>query len=62
MDYLTAVSSGGGGHLGDGPDLDPQAYAFALAFSVFVIVMLRTNIMDVVNESRKPEPIRDVPR
>ncbi|SDF06797.1 FtsX-like permease family protein [Fontibacillus panacisegetis] len=50
---------------------DPQAYLFALAFSVFVIAMLfimlsrfirRTNIIDVVNESRKSEPIREVPR
>ena len=48
-----------------------QAYLFALAFSVFVIAMLflmlsrflrRTNIIDVVNESRKSEPIREVPR
>lgn len=50
---------------------DPLAYSYALAFSVFVIIMLffmlsrfvkRTNIMDVVQESRKSEPIRVVPR
>ena len=50
---------------------DPQAYLFALAFSAFVILMLffmlsrfirRTNIIDVVNEARKSEPIKDVPR
>ena len=51
--------------------LDPQAYLFALAFSLFVAVMLlfmlsrfirRTNIIDIVNQSRKSEPIRGVPR
>ena len=50
---------------------DPQAYFIALAFSAFVIVMLfvmgarfirRTNIIDIVQESHKFEPIRDVPR
>lgn len=50
---------------------DPQAYLYALAFSAFVVAMLfvmmmrfirRTNIIDVVNESRKSEPIREVPR
>lgn len=50
---------------------DPHAYLLALAFSLFVVVMLfvmlgrflrRTNILDVVNESRKSEPIRAVPR
>lgn len=50
---------------------DPKAYAIALAFSLFVIVMLfwmgarfirRTNIIDIVQESHKSEPIRDVPR
>lgn len=50
---------------------DPQAYLLALAFSLFVIVMLffmgarfirRTNIIDIVQESHKSEPIRDVPR
>ena len=50
---------------------DPQAYLLALAFSVFVIAVLfflggrsikRTNIMDVVQEARKSEPIRNVPR
>ena len=49
----------------------PQAYLLALAFSAFVIVMLfflggrsvrRTNIIDIVQESHKSEPIRDVPR
>lgn len=51
--------------------LDPQAYIYALVFSFFVIAMLffmlsrfvkQTNIMDVINESRKSEPIKDVPR
>lgn len=50
---------------------DPRAYLLALAFSLFVAAMLffmlgrflrRTNILDVVNESRKSEPIRAVPR
>lgn len=50
---------------------DPQAGLFALAFSAFVVAMLffllhrfirRTNIIDVVNESRKSESIREVPR
>ena len=50
---------------------DLQAYWFALGFSAFVIIMLffmlnrfikRTNIIDVINEARKSEPIRDVPR
>ena len=49
--------------------LDPQAYLFALAFSLFVIVMVflmarrflrRTNIIDIVNEARRSEPIREV--
>lgn len=49
---------------------DPLAYLYALVFSVFVFAMLffmlhrfirRTNIIDVVNESRKSEPIREVP-
>ena len=48
---------------------DPQAYLYALAFSVFVIAALflmaarfirRTNIIDIVNEARKSEPIREV--
>ncbi len=48
-----------------------QAYLLALAFSAFVIGMLfflggrsirRTNIIDIVQESHKSEPIRDVPR
>lgn len=50
---------------------DPQAGLYALAFSAFVVGMIffllhrfirRTNIIDVVNESRKSESIRDVPR
>ncbi len=50
---------------------DPQAYLLALAFSAFVIVVTfllghrsirRTNIIDIVQESHKSEPIRDVPR
>lgn len=50
---------------------DPQAYGFAFVFSAFVLGMLffmlvsfmkRTNIIDVVNESRKSEPIKDAPR
>lgn len=50
---------------------DPQAYLLALAFSAFVIAMTfllghrsirRTNILDIVQESHKSEPIRDVPR
>ena len=50
---------------------DPAAYAFPAAFAVFVVVMLtimlarfirRTNIIDIVSESRRSEPIRDVPR
>ena len=50
---------------------DPRAYALSLAFSVFVIAVMfflgrrsvrRTNIIDIVQESHKSEPIRDVPR
>ncbi|MDE7244737.1 MAG: ABC transporter permease [Oscillospiraceae bacterium] len=50
---------------------DPAAYALPLAFSVFVIAMMfimgersvrRTNIIDIVQETHKSEPIRDVPR
>ena len=49
---------------------DPQAMLFAVIFSGFVILMLfvmgtrfvrRTNIIDIVNESRKSEPIHNVP-
>ncbi len=49
----------------------PQAYLLALAFSVFVILMVfalgfrsvrRTDIIAVVQQSHKAEPIRDVPR
>lgn len=48
---------------------DPQAYLIALMFSIFILVLLfimgtrfirRTNIIDVVNEQRKSEPLRDV--
>ncbi|MCI8809227.1 MAG: ABC transporter permease [Oscillibacter sp.] len=50
---------------------NPQAYLLALMFSFFVIGMMfflgnrsvkRTNILDIVQESHKSEPIRDVPR
>ena len=50
---------------------DPRAYTLSLAFSVFVIAMMfllgrrsvrRTDIIDIVQESHKSEPIRDVPR
>ena len=50
---------------------DPAAYGFALAFSVFVIAALllmgrrfvgKTNIIDIVQASRKSEPIHTVPR
>ena len=50
---------------------DPKAYGLAAAFSGFVIAVLfflgsrsirKTNIMDIVQEARKSEPIRDVPR
>jgi len=50
---------------------DPQAYLLTLLFSVFVILMIfvlgwrsirRTNIIDVVQESHKSEPIKAVPR
>ena len=50
---------------------DPQACLFALAFSLFTLAMLfwlgrrslrRTNIIDIVNEARRSEPIRDVKR
>ena len=50
---------------------DPNAYVISLAFSAFVIVMMfllggrsvrRTNIIDIVQEAHKSEPIRDVPR
>lgn len=48
---------------------DPQAYLIAVAFSLFILFSLfimgrrfigRTNIIDVVNEQRKSEPIHDV--
>ena len=48
---------------------DPKAYVFAGAFSLYAIVSLflmgmhflrRTNIIDIVNEQRKSEPIHDV--
>lgn len=50
---------------------DPQALLFALAFSAFVFAMLfvmlsrflkRTNILDVINEARKSETVRLVPK
>lgn len=50
---------------------DPSAYVWSLAFSAFVVAMMfllgsrsvrRTNIIDIVQESHKSEPIRDVPR
>lgn len=50
---------------------DPSAYGLSLAFSAFVMVMIfflgrrsvkRANIIDIVQESHKSEPIRDVPR
>ena len=50
---------------------DPGAYVWSLAFSAFVVAMMfllgsrsvrRTNIIDIVQESHKSEPIRDVPR
>lgn len=50
---------------------DPMAYLFALAFSAFVIAAVfvmgrrflrRTNLMDIVSEARKSEPIREVKR
>lgn len=51
--------------------LEPRAFLFSLLYSLFVILMLfgmgaqfvrRTNIIDIVNEARKSEPIRAVPR
>ncbi len=50
---------------------DIQSYGIALAFSAFVTVALfilgrrsvmKTNIIDIIQESRKSEPIHDVPR
>lgn len=50
---------------------EPLALLFAFFFSIFVILMLfgmgarfirRTNIIDIVNEARKSEPIRAVPQ
>lgn len=50
---------------------DPAAYSIALAFSVFVFAALllmgrrfvgKTNILDIVQASRKSEPIHTVPR
>lgn len=50
---------------------DPKSYLLALIFSLYVIVMLflmgarfirRTNIIDIVQESHKSEPIHAVPR
>lgn len=51
--------------------IDPKAYVYVLAFALYVTVMLfflgnrsvrKTNIIDVVQESHKSEPIRAVPR
>lgn len=48
---------------------DPQAYLYSGAYSLFTIVTLfvmgsrfirRTNIIDIVNEQRRTEPMRDV--
>ena len=50
---------------------DPQAYVIPLTFTLFVFAALvflgnrsirRTNIIDIVQESRKSEPIRNIPR
>lgn len=50
---------------------DPKSFLFSLAFSAFVMIMLyvmcvrfirRTNIIDIVQESHKSEPIRNVPK
>ena len=50
---------------------DPRSYLLSLAFAAYVVVMLfflggrsirRTNIIDIVQESHKSEPIRDVKR
>ncbi len=50
---------------------DPESYVLALMFSAFVIVMLflmaerfvrRTDIIDVIYESHRSEPVKDVPR
>ena len=50
---------------------DPQSYLLSLAFAAYVVVMLfflggrsirRTNIIDIVQESHKSEPIREVKR
>ncbi len=52
-----------------GLSFDPQAYLFAGAFSLFTLISLffmgirfirRTNIMDIVNQQRKNEPMHDV--
>ena len=50
---------------------DPQVYAIPLVFTLFVFAaciflgrrsIQRTNIIDIVQESRKSEPIRNIPR
>lgn len=50
---------------------DPQAFLIPLVFALFILLMLfgmasvsirRTNIIDIVQESHKSEPIRAVPR
>lgn len=50
--------------------LDPSAYLFALAFSVFVILMLflllrrfirRADVIEIIQQSHRAEPVRAVP-
>lgn len=50
---------------------DPKAYFVALMFALYVFVMLffmlrrfirRTNILDIISESHRSEPVRQVPR
>ena len=50
---------------------DPQSYFLSLGFAAYVVIMLfllggrsirRTNIIDIVQESHKSEPIREVKR
>ena len=50
---------------------DPRSYLLSLAFAAYVVIMLfflggrsirRTNIIDIVQESHKSEPIREVKR
>lgn len=51
--------------------LEPQAFAFSMAFSLVVLVMLlatgvrsvrKINIIDIIHESHRSEPIHEVPR